>query len=77
MAVSNVGVRPTFEGHTVRVEAHLLDFDRSIYGETMALSFVARLRDEMRFEGIDALVAQIRRDAERGRALLGSLPRPD
>lgn len=77
MAVSNVGVRPTFEGHTVRVEAHLLDFDRSIYGELMALSFVARLRDEMRFEGIDALVAQIRRDAERGRALLSSLPRPD
>lgn len=77
MAVANVGRRPTFEGQVVRLEAHLLDFDRPIYGETVEFSFVARLRDEQRFDGIDALVAQIRRDAEAGRALLSALPRPE
>ncbi len=77
MAVTNVGRRPTFEGQIVRVEAHLLDFDRPIYGERLELAFVARLRDEQRFDGIDALVAQIRRDAEQGRALLSALPKPE
>jgi len=77
MAVANVGRRPTFEGQVVRLEAHLLDFDRPIYGETLEFSFVARLRDEQRFDGIEALVAQIRRDAEQGRALLSALPRPE
>lgn len=77
MAVANVGRRPTFEGQAVRLEAHLLDFDRPIYGETLEFSFVARLRDERRFEGIEVLVAQIRRDADQGRALLGALPRPE
>jgi len=77
MAVANVGRRPTFEGQIVRLEAHLLDFDRSIYGERLELAFVERLRDEQRFDGIDALVAQIRRDAEQGRALLSALPRPE
>jgi len=76
MAVANVGRRPTFEGQVVRLEAHLLDFDRPIYGETLEFSFVARLRDEQRLDGIEALVAQIRRDAEAGRALLSALPRP-
>lgn len=77
MAVANVGRRPTFEGQIVRLEAHLLDFDRPIYGERMAFEFVARLRDEQRFDGIDALVAQIHRDAEQGRALLSALPKPE
>ncbi len=77
MAVANVGRRPTFEGQIVRLEAHLLDFDRSIYGERLELAFVERLRDEQRFDGIDALVAQIHRDAEQGRALLSALPRPE
>ena len=77
MAVANVGRRPTFDGQIVRLEAHLLDFDRPIYGERMVFEFVARLRDEQRFDGIDALVAQIRRDAEQGRALLSALPKPE
>ena len=76
MAVANVGHRPTFEGQVMRLEAHLLDFDRPIYGERLEFLFVERLRDEQRFDGIDALVAQIRRDAEQGRALLSALPRP-
>jgi riboflavin kinase/FMN adenylyltransferase len=69
-AVTNVGVRPTFEGEGLRIEAHLLDFDRDIYGKTVTLEFIARLRGEQRFPGIDALVAQIRTDTEQGRQLL-------
>jgi riboflavin kinase/FMN adenylyltransferase len=70
MAVTNVGVRPTFAGQGVTVEAHLLDFDRDIYGQQLAFSFDKRLRDEMKFAGIDALIAQIRVDVEAGRAYL-------
>jgi riboflavin kinase/FMN adenylyltransferase len=76
LAVANVGNRPTFKGKIVRVEAHLLDFDRDIYGQTLVFDFIARLRPEMRFDGVDALVAQIRRDVVRGREILSPLPRP-
>lgn len=69
-AVTNVGERPTFNGTGTRVEAYLLDFDRDIYGETLKLEFVTRLRGEQKFGGIDALVAQIRADVEKGRTLL-------
>jgi riboflavin kinase / FMN adenylyltransferase len=70
-AVTNIGQRPTFDGTGTRVEAHLLDFDREIYGQTLQLEFIARLRGEQKFSGIDALVAQIRADVEAGRRLLG------
>jgi riboflavin kinase/FMN adenylyltransferase len=70
MAVTNVGFRPTFNGQTVTVESHLLDFDRDIYGETLTFTFETRLRSEMRFSGIEALVAQIGADVEAGRAYL-------
>ncbi|HML22840.1 MAG TPA: bifunctional riboflavin kinase/FAD synthetase [Aggregatilinea sp.] len=76
MSVANVGRRPTFDGQTVTVEAHLLDFDRDIYGEVITFDFVAHLRPEMRFSGIDALVAQIKRDAEQGRQILSQAARP-
>jgi riboflavin kinase/FMN adenylyltransferase len=76
MAVANIGRRPTFEGKVVTVEAHLLDFDRDIYGQTLIFDVVARLRPEMRFDGVDALVEQIRRDAEQGREILSQQPKP-
>jgi riboflavin kinase/FMN adenylyltransferase len=70
-AVTNVGVRPTFDGENVTVEAHIFDFDRDIYGQTLAVDFVERLRGEQKFDGIEALVAQIKQDAEQARVLLG------
>lgn len=70
MAVTNIGVRPTFAGEGVTVEAHLLDFDREIYGETLTITFEKRLRAEQRFNGIEALVAQIKADAQAGRDYL-------
>ncbi len=71
-AATNIGVRPTFEQSGLpTIEAHLIDFDRDLYGQDLALDFVARLRPEMKFSGIDALVAQIRLDVEQTRKLLG------
>jgi riboflavin kinase/FMN adenylyltransferase len=63
-AVVNIGFRPTFEGGEARptVEAHLLDFSGDLYGKTVSLDFVARLRPEIKFPGVDALLAQIQRD---------------
>ncbi len=72
MAMTNVGMRPTFTGQNITVESHLLDFDRDIYGQQMTVTFEKRLRPEMKFDGIDALVAQIHRDVDAGRAWLSS-----
>jgi riboflavin kinase/FMN adenylyltransferase len=73
--VVNVGRRPTFGGGATSVEAHLLDFDRDLYGRPLGLSFAARIRDERRFAGPEALVAQIREDiAAARRALPGPPP---
>jgi riboflavin kinase/FMN adenylyltransferase len=74
-AVANIGFRPTFEKDLVLpvVEAHLLDFDEDLYGETIRLEFVARLRDERKFSGPEELLAQIQRDIERARELLAEI----
>jgi riboflavin kinase/FMN adenylyltransferase len=61
-SVTNVGVRPTFGGRTASVETHLLGFDGDLYYERVAVRFLARLRDEMRFDGAPALADQIARD---------------
>ncbi len=69
-AVVNVGVRPTVDGSRELVEVHLLDGPAELYGEEVWVDFVARLRDEVRFANLDALVSQITADADRARALL-------
>jgi riboflavin kinase/FMN adenylyltransferase len=69
-AVVNVGVRPTFGGDQLAVEAHLLDFKDHLYGARVRLAFVARLREERRFPSADALVTQIRADADAARRRL-------
>jgi riboflavin kinase/FMN adenylyltransferase len=53
------------------VEAHLLDFDRNLYDQVLALDFVTRLRDERTYPTLNALVAQLREDIAQTRALLG------
>jgi riboflavin kinase/FMN adenylyltransferase len=70
-AAINVGTNPTFvAGSTVSVEAHLLDCDEDLYGEVLRIGFVERLRGEERFASVDALVAQIREDVAKTRALM-------
>jgi riboflavin kinase/FMN adenylyltransferase len=63
LAAVNVGVRPTFQtGRGLLVEAFLLDFEGDLYGQTLALEFIGRLRGEQRFETVEALVEQMDRD---------------
>ena len=71
-AATSIGVRPTFEMHPVSpsIETYLLDFNRNLYGQQLRLEFVARLRDELRFNSIDALVEQIHIDVENVKRLL-------
>lgn len=70
-AAVNVGVRPTFDtGRGLLVEAHLLDFAADLYGETLRVAFVERLRGERRFESTDALVDQMQRDVDAVRRIL-------
>jgi riboflavin kinase / FMN adenylyltransferase len=66
-AVVNIGVRPTLQNPapTLRVEAHLLDFDCDLYGKELELSFVQKLRDEQKFPSFDALQKAIRADIDK------------
>lgn len=69
-AVANIGTNPTFGGVGRRLEAHLLEFAGDLYGKSIAVSFVERLRGEVRFSSVDALVTQIQADAAAARGLL-------
>ena len=73
-AAINIGTNPTFtpDKQTPNVEAHLLDFRRELYGEDLRLEFVARLRDELRFDSVDVLLEQIWKDVEMTRHILGT-----
>ena len=67
-----MGVRPTFgTGRGVLVEAYLLDFEGDLYGQTLHVDFLARLRGERRFDTAEALVDQMRLDVDAVRRLCG------
>lgn len=75
-AAVSIGTNPTFDGQGRRVEAHVLDRDDlELYGETVAVEFVERLRPTLRFTDIDALVRQMKADVEQCRQVLAD-PRP-
>jgi riboflavin kinase/FMN adenylyltransferase len=70
--VTNVGFRPTFrDGEDLVAEAHIIDFSGDLYGVEVDLTFEGRLREEKRFQSVDALREQIARDVERARGRLG------
>lgn len=73
LAAINIGTNPTFtpDKQSPNVEAHLLDFHRELYGEDVRLEFVARLRDELKFNSVDKLLEQIWKDVAKVRELLG------
>ncbi len=69
-AAVSVGVRPTFQtGRGELIEAHLLDFDGDLYGRSLRLEFLRRLRGERRFDSVPDLIAQMRRDIEQAREI--------
>lgn len=73
-AVTNIGVRPTFDGLRRTVEAHLLEFDGDLYDQPLTLQILARLRAEQRFASVAELVAQIRRDVVAAQAWFAAHP---
>ncbi len=73
-AVVSLGTRPTIAGTEPLLEVHVFDYDGDLYGRYLDVDFVRRLRDERRFESLDALVEQMHRDAAEARELLRALP---
>jgi riboflavin kinase/FMN adenylyltransferase len=76
-AAVNVGVRPTFEsGRGVLIETYLIDRSEDLYGANLRVAFVARLRGEKRFPGVEELIAQMQIDVEDAKRVCGSFQRP-
>jgi riboflavin kinase/FMN adenylyltransferase len=62
--MTNIGTRPTVGGVTTSIETHILDFDEDIYGLPLRITFLRRLRDEVRFPSLEELKAQLEKDKE-------------
>jgi len=71
-AVASVGTRPTFGGTKPLLEVHIFDFDQDIYGEYIHVDFIAKLRSEEKFEGVDELVDQMHRDSALAKQILAA-----
>ena len=74
MAATSIGTRPTFDGKGRTIEAFLLEFDSNLYNRQLRLEFVQRLRDELKFDSVDALLEQMELDVEQTRRLLTAKP---
>jgi len=72
--VSSLGTRPTVNGREPLLEAHLFDFDDDLYRRRIRVEFVCKLRDEIKFDTLDALVMQMDQDAAQARAVLALQP---
>jgi riboflavin kinase/FMN adenylyltransferase len=70
MGANNIGQNPTFEGGSLSVETHLLDYHGDLYGQEIKVHFVEHLRPEMRFDSPEALAARIGQDVARAREVL-------
>lgn len=68
--VANIGTNPTFGNESISVEAHILDFAKDIYGKTIRVHFIQRIRSERKFSGLDELKARINKDIELAKAIL-------
>ena len=75
-SVTNLGRRPAVGGKEPLLEVHFFDFNEDIYGQRLEVQFVAKLRDELDFESLDGLVAQMRRDEQRARQCLAETESP-
>jgi riboflavin kinase/FMN adenylyltransferase len=69
--VASVGTRPTVGGTEWLLEVHVFDHEAALYGARLDVDFIARLRDEVRFDSLEAMTAQMHEDARRARKLLG------
>ncbi len=74
--VANIGYSPTFDDHLFTVEVHIMDFNQDVYGETIKINFIERIRDEFKFPNLEALSEQIRKDIQKANAILTTLNGP-
>ncbi|MBI4228480.1 MAG: bifunctional riboflavin kinase/FAD synthetase [Deltaproteobacteria bacterium] len=72
-SITNVGTRPTFGKNQLLIETHILDFNDDIYGDTIRVSFIDRLRDEKRFDNVESLISQISTDVEKAKRVFAEL----
>ena len=73
MAATSIGTRPTFDGVGRTIEAFLLDFDSDLYNRPIHLQFIQRLRDELKFDDVEALLVQMNKDVQQTREILQAL----
>ncbi len=71
--VASLGTRPTVNGTKPLLEVHIFDFDEDIYGQDIQVDFIEKLRDEEKFDDLDALIDQMRKDAVQAREILAAL----
>jgi riboflavin kinase/FMN adenylyltransferase len=67
---ANIGPNPTFGEDARKIEVHLIDFSGDLYGKRLDVDFLARLRDTKKFESVDALIVQMRRDVDEARRIV-------
>jgi riboflavin kinase / FMN adenylyltransferase len=72
-AVASLGTRPTVDGKNMLLEVHVFDFAGDLYGREIEVEFVAKLRDEVKFDSLDALTVQMRSDAAQAREVLSKV----
>jgi riboflavin kinase/FMN adenylyltransferase len=72
-AVASLGTRPTVDGTDLLLEVHVFDFEGDLYGLEIEVEFVAKLRDEVKFDSLDAMMAQMKVDAAQARDLLSKV----
>ena len=71
-SATNIGVNPTFNDERPSIETYILDFEGDLYGRELEVEFVQKIRDEARFDGLEALVAQMNLDARDARRILAA-----
>ena len=74
MTAISIGTKPTFGDHDRAIEAFILDFDGNLYGKSLRLEFVRRLRDQVKFDAVEALLEQVDRDVAETRRILQKAP---
>jgi len=71
--VASLGTRPTVNGSEPLLEAHVFDFSGDVYGRLIEVEFIAKLRDEVRFDSLDSMVVQMKMDAAQAREILSKV----
>jgi riboflavin kinase / FMN adenylyltransferase len=76
-SVTSIGTRPTFDDDARLVEIHILDFDADLYGETLVAHFIKYLRPQVRYEGPEPLIKQMKTDVAQAREALAGSVKPE